>query len=161
MAQIIREETYPQSISMSFSLWQIMLTGAAIGALYFILTFLISHFVIEALYCGSSVNVTNCSNSISISGNIATILAGTVGLGVLISLRVLRPIIVVVASALLLWGLSVWTNGLSWGEELLYSVVLYTLAYVLFSWICRYNQTMPIVIISILISVVARIVVTL
>jgi hypothetical protein len=161
MVHVVREETYPQSISMSFSLWQIALTGAAVGALYFILTYLIGHFVIESLYCGTNINVQNCTNSTSIAGNIATVLAGTVGLGVLISLRVLRPIIVVVATALLLWGLSVWTAGLSWGEVVLSSAVLYALSYVLFSWICRYNQTMPIIIVSILVSVVARIVISL
>lgn len=161
MVQFVREDTYPQSISMSFSLWQIAATGAAIGALYFLLTYLIGHFVIDALYCGANINIANCSNSLSISGNIATILAGTVGLGILISLRVLRPIVVVVSSALLLWGLSVWTNGLGWGEVILWSTLLYTLSYVLFAWLCRYNQTMPVIIVAILISVVARIVITL
>jgi hypothetical protein len=142
---------------MSFSLWQIILTGIAVGVLYFLLTYLIGHYVIESLYCGSNVNVENCSNSTNIAGNIATILSGTVGLGVMIGLRVLRPIIVAVATAVLLWGLSAWTAGLSWGEALLWSALLYALSYVLFAWICRYNRTMPIIIVAIIISVVARI----
>lgn len=161
MVKIVREDTYPQPISMSFSLWQIVLTGASVGALYFLLTYLIGHYVIESLYCGSNLNSANCSNSIGIAGNIATILAGTIGLGVMISLRVVRPIIVAVSTALLLWGLSVWTAGLDWGEVVLWSTALYAVSYVLFAWICRYNQTMPIIIVAILISVIARIVISL
>jgi hypothetical protein len=161
MVQVIQEETYPQSISMSFSWWQIALTGVGVGALYFILTFLIGHFIIEPLYCGESLNAVNCSNSVGISGNIATILVGTIGLGVMVSLRVVRSIVVAVATAILLWGLSVWTNGLGWGEVVGWSALLYGLSYVSFAWICRYNETMPVIIVSILVSVVARIVISL
>lgn len=161
MVEVIQEETYPQSISMSFSWWQIAITGAAIGALYFILTFLIGQFIIDRLYCGATLSVANCTNSVGISGNISTILVGTIGLGIMVSLRVVRPIIVAVMSAILLWGLSIWTAGLSWGEVVLWSSLLYALSYVAFAWICRYNQTMPVIIISILVSVVARIVISL
>ncbi len=161
MVEVVQEETYPQAISMSFSGWQIALTGAAVGALYFILTFLVQHFVIDALYCGSSLNAANCSNSLSIAGNIATILVGTIGLGVMVSLRVVRPIVVVVASAVLLWGLSQWTVGLNWGEVALWSALLYTLSYLVFAWISRYNETIPVIIVCILISVVSQIVISL
>lgn len=161
MVQVIQEETYPQSISMSFSWRQIALTGVGIGALFFILTFLVGHFIIEPLYCGTSLNVASCSTSVGISGNIATILAGTVGLGIMVSLRVIRPIIVAIATAILLWGLSTWTVGLGWGEAVGWSALLYGLSYLLFAWICRYSQTVPVIIVVILVSVVARIVVTL
>jgi hypothetical protein len=159
MVQVIQEETYPQSISMSFSWWQIALTGLGIGVLYFVLTFLVGHFVIDALYCGASLNAENCSNSMSISGNIATILVGAIGLGVMVSLRVVRPIIVVIATGVSLWGLSVWTVGLAWGEIVALSALLYGLSYVLVAWICRYNETIPVIITTLLIAVMARIVV--
>jgi hypothetical protein len=159
MVHVIQDDTYPQSISMSFSWWQIALTGVAIGALYFILTALVGHFVIEALYCGASFNAANCSNSISLSGNIATILVGTIGLGVMVSLRIVRPIIVAIAAGVSLWGLSVWTVGLGWGEIVVLSSILYGLSYVVFAWICRYNETIPVIIVSILIAVMARIVI--
>lgn len=161
MAEVIQEERYPQPISMSFSWWQIALTGAAIGALYFLLTYLIGHFIIDPIYCGSAVNASACANSGSISGNIATILVGTVGLGIMVSLRVVRPIVVALATAILLWGLSVWTSGLGWGEVVAWSALLYGLSYLLFAWICRYNETIPVIVVCILVSVVARIVVTL
>lgn len=159
MVQVIQDETYPQAISMSFSWWQILVTGIGVGALYFILTFLIERFVIDVLYCGSSFDAANCSNSIGIAGNIATILVGTIGLGIMVSLRVVRPIIVVIGTAVSLWGLSVWTVGLGWGEIVALSALLYGLSYVLIAWICRYNETIPVIIVAILIAVMARIVV--
>jgi len=159
MVQVIQDETYPQPISMSFSWWQIALTGVGIGALYVILTFLIERFVIEGLYCGSSFDAASCSNAIGISGNIATILVGTIGLGIMVSLRVVRPIIVAIVAAVSLWGLSVWTSGLGWGEIVAVSAVLYGLSYVLIAWVCRYNETIPVVIVALLVAVMARIVV--
>lgn len=161
MAEVIQEERYPQAISTSFSWWQIALTGAAIGALYFLLTSLIGRFFIDPLYCKTAVEAAACANSVSISGNIASILVATVGLGVLVSLRVFRPIIVVGATAILLWGLSAWTVGLGWGEIVAWSALVYALAYVLFSWICRYSRTVSVVVVSLLVSVVARIVTSL
>lgn len=161
MAEVIQEERYPQAISMSFSWWQILLTGAATGVLYVVLTYLIGHFIIEALYCGPSLNVENCTNSLGTAGNIAAILVGTIGLGVMVSLRVVRPLVVVIATAITLWGLSLWTEGLAWGEIVAWSALLYALAYALFAWLCRFNATIPVVFVSLVIAVIARIVVTL
>jgi len=75
--------------------------------------------------------------------------------------RVAKPIIVAVASAVLLWGLANWTSGLAWQEVLGWGVLLYAISYVLFAWISRYNEIIPVMIISLLVSVIARIVISL
>lgn len=161
MAELIQEERYPQTISVTFPWWQVALTGLAVGALYFIVTSAIERFFIDPLYCREMVNAAMCANSVGIAGNIAAVIIGAVGLGVLVSLRTARPIIVVTVSAILLWGLSSWTQGLGWAEIVAWSALLYGLSYVMFSWICRFNDNMSVVVGSLLVAVVARVVTTL
>lgn len=161
MAELIQEERYPQTISVSFSWWKVLLIGAAIGALYYLLTALIGRFFIDPMYCKTALEAANCANSLAISGNIANILVGAIGLGALVGLRVVRPLIIVGASVVLLWGLSTWTVGLFWVEAVAWDALLFGLAYLLFGWICRFNRTTIVVIIAILLSLIARIVTSL
>lgn len=158
MAKVIVDEMHPQVVSMSYSWWRVALIGAAIGIAFWTLTFLVSHFIVDQLFCRSTVNALACSNSIGLSGNIATILVATAGLAILVRLRVMRPLIVAVTAAIVLWGLAGWTNGLAWGEIAFWSAFLYSLSYVLFSWISRYSRTIPVLISAALVVLIARIV---
>ncbi|MBC7868976.1 hypothetical protein H7X69_02240 [Candidatus Saccharibacteria bacterium] len=157
MANVILDETHPQVVSLSYSWWRIALLGAGLGIVYLILTFLVSHFIIDPIFCGSNVNALACTNSIGLAGNVASILVATIGLAVLVGLKVLRPLIVAVAAAIVLWGLAGWTNGLSWIEIAFWSALLYGLSYVLFSWISRYSRTIPVLISVALVVFIARI----
>jgi hypothetical protein len=161
MAQVIQEETRPQAISQSYVWWKVCVTGAGIGVLWWLLTFLIDHFVVDPLLCKSAIDANTCSNSIELSGNIATILASVVGLGLLIRQRVLRPIVVALASAITLWGLAVWVDDLVYGEALLWGAFLYGLTYMLYSWVSRYTLSVPVMLAAAGIIVIARIAVAL
>jgi len=161
MAKVIVDETQPQVVSMSYSWWRMALIGAALGIIYWALAFIVSHFIVDPLCCRSSVNALACLNSVGLSGNIASILVATIGLGVLVRLRALQPLIVVVAVAIVSWGLASWTEGLAWGEIAFWSALLYSLSYVLFSWISRYSRTVPVLISVALVVIVARIVLAL
>ena len=158
MVTVLTDEAQPVTISVSYSWWRIALIGAAMGILYWAITFLVGRLVIDPMFCGSSVNAAACANSVGLSGNVAGILVAVVGLFVLVGLKVLRPLIVAVAAAVVLWGLSGWTNGLAWGEIAFWSALLYSLTYVLFSWISRYNKSVPVLITVVLTVVVARII---
>jgi len=161
MAKVIIDETQPQVVSMSYSWWRMALIGAALGIVFWTLAFIVSHFIVDPLFCRSSVNALVCSNSVGLAGNIASILVAVVGLVILVRLRVLRPLIVVIATAVVSWGLASWTEGLAWGEIAFWSALLYGLSYVLFSWISRYSRTVPVLISVALIVIVARIVLAL
>jgi hypothetical protein len=134
------------AIGATYEWWYVLLTGLTIGVLYVGLSALISHFVIDPLYCKATLNSGVCSNSESIGGNIATILSAVVALALFVRLRVFRPIVIVVAAAMLLWGLSSWTAGLGAIEIVVSSAILYGLCYILISWICRYKNTLPVLI---------------
>ena len=76
MATVIPDEAHQSVVSVSYSWWRIALIGGAIGVLYWGVTALVSNLIINPLFCGSSVNAAACSNSIGLSGNIASL--GTV-----------------------------------------------------------------------------------
>lgn len=140
MAKVIINDDQA-AVASTYEWWYVLLTGVTIGVLYVGLSALISHFVIDPLYCKATLNSTVCINSESIGGNIATILSALVALALFVRLRVFRPIVIVIAGAILLWGLSSWTAGLSAIEIVASSAILYGLCYILMSWICRYQRT--------------------
>lgn len=162
MAKVIKEETIQaQVISPVYSPWHIAAVGAALGAAYWALTALIDYFIISPVFCRSAGNTLVCINSVSVSGDIATILVAVIGIALMIRLRIMQPLIIAVASAAVLWGLGGWTNGLAWGEIVAWSALLYGLSYLLFSWISRYTRIVPVLIYIIAIVLTIRIILVL
>lgn len=161
MAKLILDDSQPRAVSLSYSWWMMALIGAGLGVLYWGLTLLVGQFIIDPIFCRDAANASTCTSSVEISGNIAGILVATIGLGVLVRLGVLRPLIVAVATAATLWGLAGLTDGLGWAEVAAWSAVLYALCYVLFSWISRYARSVPVLIAAIVIVIIARIVLVL
>lgn len=124
----------------------VLITGLVMGLLYVGLAAAIQHYVIEPVYCQRVINTTICTNSQSVSGNIASVIVAFLSLILLVRLRVFRPIVIVVASMVLLWGLSSWTAGLGVVEVIVSSMILYGLSFIATSWICRYVKTTPVLI---------------
>ncbi|HUC96040.1 MAG TPA: hypothetical protein VMR16_00020 [Candidatus Saccharimonadales bacterium] len=141
MAKVINNDTQSQSISASYSLWRIALVGIALGAIYGGLSPLIQRYI----------------NSTEVSGGIATILVATLGIIVMLRLHMAQPLIVGITTGVTLWGLAQWTSGLNSVEAVAWSVLLYGLAYILFSWVARYARALPVLITVIIIIVAVRI----
>ena len=144
MAKIISTEIESQKISSSYSLLKIAIIGALIGLSYWILTLIIGNF----------------TNSLRVSSDIATILTAVMGIIVMIRLNMVQPLIIAAASGLTLWGLTLWTNGLTIGEVIIWDILLYSLAYVLFSWLARYTRITPVLITMLIIIIAMRIAVS-
>jgi len=157
MVQVIQQDIQPQAISDSYSWWRVSLIGMGVGILWWAITYAGLHFVISPILCKSAVSIGSCSDPLGLSGNIASVLAGAVGLGVLVRERVFRPIIVALASGITLWGLSIWVDGLSLGEILLWSAILYGISYLLYSWISRYAISIPVMLAVACVVIIARI----
>ena len=141
MAKIIDSDTGPQSISSSYSLWQIAAVGLALGLVYLGLTPLLKTYI--------SSDVT--------AGDISTILVATLGVIVMIRLDMAQPLIIAIATGVALWGLSQLTSGLVLGETVFWTVAVYMLAYILFSWISRYVKATPVLVAMFVIVIAVRI----
>ena len=145
MAKIIDSDIESRTINNSYSTWKNTLVGVTAGVVF---------------WC-STVLVGRLSNSATIPGDVATILAATVGIILMVFFHMTRPLLVVSASAVSLWGLTQLTSGLAWLEVIIWTILLYGLAYALFSWVSRYTRIVPVLIVIIAIIVVVRIVATL
>ena len=117
------------------------MVGVLLGVIYWVLMALISYYI----------KPTN------ISGDIITIIVATLGIVVMLRLHMAQPLIIAVATGASLWGISGWTSGLVWWETVAWIVLLYGLAYVLFSWVARYARALPVLITMVFVIIVVRI----
>lgn len=144
IAKIIDSNIESQPVNNSYAVWRIASVGVILGILYWCLTAAMSRY----------------TSSINIAGDISSILIATVGIAVMLSLHMTRPLLVALASVFSLWGLAQMTEGLMWFEIIIWNALLYGLAYTLFSWIARYKQTVPVLIVITAIIVILRITIT-
>ena len=156
MAQVV--VTDQQVIAESWAMWvRTVVLGAAIGVVFWVIAVLLARYVIEPLVCRQVIDAAMCTNATPIAGMITTVLVAVAGIVAMVRMGIARPIIVAVATAALLWDLSIWTQGLFWLEAIAWSVILYGLAFALFAWITRYASLLVTIILSVLIVLVIRI----
>jgi len=155
MARVIVDDERV-AVKTAYNWRLLLLTGLVMGLLYVGLAAAIQHYIIEPAYCQHVINTTICTNSQSVSGNIASVLVAFLALILLVRLRVFRPIVIVVATMVLLWGLTVWTSGLGVAEVIISSMILYGLSFIAISWICRYVKTTPVLITVAFVVLVSR-----
>jgi hypothetical protein len=89
------------------------------------------------------------------------ILVAVLSIVVMTRLRIGQSLIISVVTVTALWGLAQWTDGLAVIEIAIWSMLAYALAYLLFSWITRYKNIVPVLISILLVVLVVRIVVNL
>jgi len=134
---------------------QIAFTGAVVGLAAWLLAMLVRQVIVVPLFCGDPTNAA-CVGATDISGIVATILAGVVGLMGLVRIGVFRPLLIVIAAAICLWGLGSWVGALQWYTALAWSVILYGLTYTMFAWIVRIREFIPAAICVVVVIVLAR-----
>lgn len=161
MAKILETNVESRKITYKYSVLKILVISIIMGTIYLLLAWLAKEFIINPLACNNMRDAAMCLDSSGVAGNIAVIVTATLSIVVMLRLRIQRPLIIAVASAAILWDLARWTNNLMLWEIILWSLVFYALTYVLFSWISRYLNSVPVVIISTVIVVIARILVSL
>lgn len=144
MAKIIESNIESNPVSKSYSIWKIATVGVVLGIIYWSLTIFVSRYIES-----------------NIASDVATIITATLGVITMLSLRMARPLLVALAAAMSLWGLGALTSGLVWYEAIAWTLLLYTLAYILFSWIARFARIVPVLIVAITIIVLLRIATTL
>lgn len=148
MAKVIVEDN--RVARSEGQIWlQILGYGAAVGAAWWLLALIITSWIIEPLAC-SGADITACADASILGGRLSAVIIGIGAIFGMIRLGIVRPIIVAVASAVVLWNLSVWIQGLFWLESITWAVVLYALAYGLFGWIARHLSTVVAVVFALL-----------
>lgn len=132
---------------------QVAILGAVVGVVVWLLSMFLGQLVLTPIMCGEGGNDCGATN---VGGAIASILAGLVGLMGLVRLSVFRPLLIVIAAVISLWGLSNWVSGLAWFEALSWSVLLYGFAYAAFAWLVRPRPFVAVIITLLLVVFLVR-----
>jgi hypothetical protein len=110
--------------------------GAVIGLLVWSLTLAIDRYILTAVLCQGN-QALDCANTPLYAESTATIIGAIVGLFFLVRLQVFRPLLVVLAAVVSLWGIVGLAGLLPWYGIGLSTVILYAFAYGLFAWVAR------------------------
>ena len=129
--------------------------GLAIGTATWLVSWFFQNVILNPLICHSS--SATCGGNGDIAFNMAAVLMANVGVAALVRKGIYRPVLVVLASVASLWSLQNLISNLGWFEALVWTAVLYALAYALFVWVLKiYNLTIASVLLVVLV-VLARI----
>lgn len=120
---------------------KILWTGLGLGLVWWLLTSILQQYVVEPLACRDLATATACVDSFGVAGSIAAIVVAIIGALILVRALQPRPIVIALATAVLLWDLGMFLTGLSWWETLLWSLFFYATSYVLFSLVARLRGT--------------------
>ena len=101
-----------------------------------------------------------CVNSAAWSSYIALVLVGTMMVPLLIMFGVKRPLVVVIAATVALWGTNLWTSGL-WTTSILWTIAASTLVYLAVIWINRIRGNAAAILFVAIFVLLARVVLSL
>jgi hypothetical protein len=135
--------------------------GTIVGVATWILTYILNQYVIGMIACRADSSIIGCSDAPVVSAAFGLIFASVAGLTVLVRRRVFRPLLVVLAAGISLWGI----NG-SWLVshnllDFLLSVVITALVYLVFAWFAKVRQFWISLLITVVLVVIFRLMITL
>lgn len=133
----------------------VLLLGAAIGLLIWIIGTLLNTYVFDTYLCRSDV-ARDCGNAKNYAVVVASVIGGIVALAGLIRLRVYRPLLVLVASLLSTWGIVQLSWNFGWFTSILVVILLFALAFGAYSWIARLREFWMTLIITLVLVVAVR-----
>lgn len=141
-------------------LFRIIVTGAIIGAITWLLTTLLDLYVFRGIVCRGTESM-QCAASLQYANISASILAGGVGLFLLARFQIFRALLVVIAATASLWGVVALLYSVGWQVVLPASILLTMVAYGLFAWIARLRSFVLALIIMIVLVAMTRFVLNL
>jgi hypothetical protein len=158
MSDTYNNDTPTSLVPMSVKkLLFIMLYGAIAGLVTWGLTTVLDTYVYKAILC-SGEQAVQCASSYQYASTTSTIIGAAVGLFGLVKLQVFRPLLIVIASFISLWGLLLFVVPLPWYLTAIIVAVLYGLAFGLFAWFARIRRFFIAIILVILMIVAVRLV---
>jgi hypothetical protein len=144
---------YVESDSREF--FRIIFVGVLAGIIIPLIGLLITNLLIKPLFCNGGQTTGVCAADGAITGyHTAAIIVGLGAIALFANWGIFRPLPLVLAVTVSLWGLQAYLDPLStgsWLEFYVFSVVLSALCYLLFYWLMRLRN-FPISIISAVIA---------
>ena len=114
--------------------------GFVIGAGAWLLNLGIQRYLIEPLFCHNADSFGVCAQGGTVAWIIAMVIGLAAALFTLVRFNVFRPLLIVLASVISLWGVANWLGPLEWWQAALWHGVLFALAFGLFTLIARIER---------------------
>ena len=134
--------------------------GAVIGALSVGLYVLFHTYIFQAVLCRDQAN-TACGQAATYAAITTAFIASFVAVVVLAHIRVYRPLLIILAAILALWGIQAIAAVLPWYWALVGMIAVGALAYGLFAWIARIRSFILSAVAAIVIAVIIRCIIVL
>lgn len=133
---------------------QMLAYGALVGAIIYGVTWLLQTYIMSRILCGDVTNL--CYDAAIYSNATAMVFSGIAMLFLLVRLRIFRPLLVVLAVSISLWSIAIFTVSMEWFNALAVYIALFGLAYALFAWIARIKNFWLALIVTIVVTVLLR-----
>ena len=134
--------------------------GAVMGALSVGLYVLFHTYIFQAVLCRDQAN-TACGQAATYAAITTAFIASFVAVVVLAHIRVYRPLLIILAAILALWGIQSIVAVLPWYWALAGMIAVGALAYSLFAWIARIRSFILSAVVAIVIAVIIRCIIVL
>ena len=134
--------------------------GAVIGALSVGLYVLFHTYIFQAVLCHDQANAA-CGQAATYAAITTAFIASFVAVVVLAHIRVYRPLLIILAAILALWGIQSIVAVLPWYWALAGMIAVGALAYSLFAWIARIRSFILSAVVAIVIAVIIRCIIVL
>lgn len=161
LSAIFREEpseyTYPFSKQSFLRIFSLLIVS---GVVIWLLALAFDKLMIGPVFCSNGDNISICANSTIIASYVALVLAGIMLVPLLAVFGVKRPLLVVIAATISLWGTTLWANG-SWLLSLLWVLAATVLVYLALIWLNRIRGNGAAILFMTLFVIVARVVLSL
>lgn len=143
-------------VGMSFGeLLRTVLCGVGVGLVVAVGMFLLNKFIFGAVLCRPQ-SIAECAQAPTYAMIVAMVLGAIAGLLGLARMRMYRPLLVVLAATIALWGINSIVSGMVWYWAALAVMVIFGLAYGLFAWIARIRNFVMALVITIVVVVLVR-----
>lgn len=136
---------------------QVLIVGALTGLVAWGAAFVLDQYLYQLIMCRDA--AIRCTSSVDYARVTAMLLAAIFALFSLVRLQVFRPLLVVLAVTISLWGVLALTVSLPWYGAMIAMAAIYALGYLLFTWLVRIRSFILAAVISIVLVVVLRLVV--
>jgi hypothetical protein len=132
--------------------------GLIVGALYYGAMYLLNLYVFGNVLCRAQASA-DCAQAPTYSMIVASVLSALVGIGLLVRLRIYRPLLVVGASLISLWGIGTTLLSLHFLAAFVIAAVLFGLAYAVFTWFIRIRSFILALVTVVVLIVILRLII--
>jgi hypothetical protein len=158
MSDTYVSDTPPSLIAMPIrKLLFIIVVGVVAGMVTWGLMLVLDTYVYKAVLCNRDA-VVQCASSQQYAMITATIIGAAAGLFGLVRLHVFRPLLIVIATFVSLWGLLSLLVSLPWYGAMLIAAIMYGLAFGVFAWLVRIRKFFIALVVVIVVVVAVRLV---